>query len=269
MPGSPLRCLLPVLALAVEVAQAEITIPDPGTYVVDLAGVMDPTQKARTEGLLRELEQKTGAQVKVLTVDTTGGEDIFAFVHRHAEQWKLGAGGKDNGALIALAVKERKVRIHVGYVLEPTLADSWCGSICRQVAGQFFKRGSYGEGVFQLTAATANKLAAEANVTLTGLPVHGHRSVRVGADGGGIACFGGLLPLLLFIIIIVARNRRAGHYRRWGGGGFWEGMMWASVLNSLMRGGHRSHGGGGGFGGGFGSFGGGGRFGGGGGGASW
>jgi uncharacterized protein len=97
---------------------AEVLIKDPGTYVVDGAGVMQASDKGQLEGWLRELEQKTTAQVKVLTIQTTEGEDIFSFAQRHAEAWKLGQTGKDNGALVVLALKERRVRIQTGYGLE-------------------------------------------------------------------------------------------------------------------------------------------------------
>ena len=100
---------------------AEVLIKDPGTYVVDTAGVMQASDKQQLEGWLRELEQKTTAQVKVLTVQTTEGEDIFGFAQRHAEAWKLGQAGKDNGALIALALQEHRVRIQIGYGLEGSL----------------------------------------------------------------------------------------------------------------------------------------------------
>ena len=137
----------------------EVSVPDPGTFVVDSAGIIDPGTERQLEGWLRELEQKTTAQVKVLTVQSTEGEDMFGFAQRHAEAWKLGRKGKDNGALIALALKERKVRIHTGYGLEGALPDSWAGSVSRAVASQFFKRGQYAQGLLQLAVVTANQVA--------------------------------------------------------------------------------------------------------------
>jgi uncharacterized protein len=88
----------------------EVFVPDPGTYVVDNAGIIDPGIERQLEGWLRELEQKTTAQVKVLTVKSIQDEPFFSFVQRHAEAWKLGRKGQDNGALIVLALKERKVK---------------------------------------------------------------------------------------------------------------------------------------------------------------
>ena len=120
-----------VLALPGLVCGA-VTLKDQGTFVMDHAGVIDARTKRGLEALLSELARKTGAQVKVLTVATTEGEDFFGFVQRHAESWKLGQKGKDNGVLIALRKKSSnetgKVRIHPGYGLEPLLPDSWCGA---------------------------------------------------------------------------------------------------------------------------------------------
>ncbi|MCH8173431.1 MAG: TonB-dependent receptor plug domain-containing protein, partial [Proteobacteria bacterium] len=59
-------------------------------------------------------------------------QDFFGFVQRHAELWKLGTKGKDNGILIAFrsksATEKGDVRIHPGYGLEALMPDSWCGS---------------------------------------------------------------------------------------------------------------------------------------------
>ncbi len=166
----PLLAALLVLGAVASFLSAEITIRDPGTFVVDTAGIIDGTAERRLEGWLRELEQTTTAQVKVLTVETTGGEDFFSFVHRHANGWKLGQKDKDNGVLIVLALKERRVRIHTGYGMEVVLPDSWAESISRAVAGQYFKKGEYSEGLYRLTIAVANKVADSENVKLSGIP---------------------------------------------------------------------------------------------------
>lgn len=259
-------------------AAGRVEIPDPGTFVIDRAGILDSATRAQLEALLRELEQKTSVQLKVLTVSGTDGEDFFAFVQRHAERWKLGAAGRDNGVLVAVVPKSAgqrgQVRVHPGYGLESVLPDSWCGSLSREVVERFFKAGHYSQGVQALVATVANTVADSANVKLSGgggarlraRPRARHVPVE------GWLC-GSLLPLLIVLLLLAAVRRRR-HRGVWGG--VWEAWMWAQVLQGLMGGGRsRWRGGfgsgfgrslGGGFGG---SFGGGGRFGGGGGGASW
>ena len=267
--------LLPFIVIALlllpGMSRGEVSVPDPGTYVVDQAGIIAAGARQRLEGWLRELEQKTTAQVKVLTVPSTQGEDMVSFSQRHAEAWKLGRAGKDNGALIALAVKERKVRIHTGYGLEGALPDSWAGTASRAVAAQFFKRAQYSEGLFQLAVVTANQVADSQRVKLTGIPQYRYRPGRGGGGGGG-TLLGSLMFPLLFLFMMLSGMRRRRHYSAWGGrgvgvgGGLLTGMVLGTALGGMTGRGHWGGGmGGGGFGGGFGgSFGGGGGFGGGG-----
>ncbi len=252
--------------------RAAVTIDDPGSYVVDAAGVIEAGQRGQLENWLRELEQKTTAQVKVLTVRTTAGEDFFSFVHRHAERWKLGRRGKDNGVLIAVAIGDREDRIHVGYGLEAVLPDSWLGTLRRQVMVPAFRQGRFSEGLFQGVVAVANKIAEAENVTLTGLPAQRVRAPN-GAPRGGL--FAGIIPLIVFLLIVSSMRRR-GRRRLWGGRG-WDAIILGQMLGRTLGGGRARWGGGGfssgfgrGFGGGFGgSFGGGGGFGGGGAGGKW
>ena len=150
------------VALAFD-ARGEVTIRDPGTFVVDHGGIISAGHRRTLEAWLAELQQKTGIQVKILTVKNMDGEDVFSFAQRHAELWKLGRKGKDDGALLVAALKERKLRIQTGYGLEGTLPDSWCGSLSRDVAKRYFKRGQYSDGMVQLTGNVAHKVAALRN----------------------------------------------------------------------------------------------------------
>ena len=95
----------------------------PRDFVVDLAGVIDRPTFQRLNGFLVELEQKTGTQIIVLTVNSTGGVPIRDFGLQTGEKWKLGRKGKDNGVLIVIAVKDRQWTFEVGYGLEPMLPD--------------------------------------------------------------------------------------------------------------------------------------------------
>ena len=265
--------LLPLIVGAVltgaVTARGATTIPDPGTYVVDAAGIIDSAVKQRLEGWLRELQQKTGAQIKILTVATLDGEPAHDFFLRHAEKWKLGSGKEDNGALVGVAVKERKVRIITGYGLEPILPDGWCGQIARDVFAARFKQGDYSGGILNGMVAIANRVADSGKVTLTGIPTYRYS----GSRRGRYMCGGGMMPFIMMMIVFSSMSRRRRHHGTWGGGGLMRGMLVGSLLGSMMGGGrHSSWGGGGGFGGGGfggGSFGGGGGFGGGGAGASW
>jgi uncharacterized protein len=248
-------------------------VPPSRDYVIDTAKVIEPGQRRDMDGWLQELQQKTKAQVKVLTVRTTGGEDFFTFVERQFEHWKLGERGKDNGALIALDVDDHKLRIHTGYGLEAALPDSWCGSLSREAVSRYFKAGHDSQGLDYVVRAVAFRVAQQNGVTLSGIPEQVHHP----ADEANLPTWAGLLIVLVVLVMLYygSRNAGSGGPRKgsrigrswgaapwigsgiggWGGGSGWGGSFGGGSV------------GGGTFGGG--SFGGGGTTGGGGGGASW
>ena len=232
-------------------------IPDrPERYVVDLAGIVDDATENRLNGYLQEIEQKTTAQMVVLTILSLEGESIedFSITIAH-DKWKLGQKGKDNGVLFLISMKDRKYRIEVGYGLEGVLPDSLVGSIGRDVLVPYFKKGDYSNGIFATTLAMANKVAADAGVKIEGMPLINYRTLPTGKGepGSPLSMIIGIVLLIIMGILFI-KNPRA---------------FLLFLLFSSMGGRRGSWGGGGGFGGGgFGSFGGGGGGGFGGGGAS-
>jgi uncharacterized protein len=247
-------------------AAEPLTIKDPGTYVVDTAHVLKDDARRSLENLLAELDRATTAQVKVLTVPNLGGEDIFSFAQRQFQLWKLGQKGKNNGALIVLAVADRKVRIHTGYGLEGALPDSWIGSLSREIAADYFKQGKLSEGLYRLTVAVVNQIADDAGVKIAGAPNVRHVAPR-GSNSGMVAI--AIIVMVIWFAFVVFRSRRGG--KRRGATNWWMGPGGFGGFGGSTGGfGGGSFGGsfgGGSFGGG--SFGGGGSSGGGGGGASW
>ena len=79
----------------------------PEHYVVDLADVIDAGIEQRLNGYLQELEQKTGAQMIVLTINSLEGESIedFSITLAH-DKWRLGQAGEDNGVLLTVSVND-------------------------------------------------------------------------------------------------------------------------------------------------------------------
>lgn len=232
-------------------------LPQPATHVADYANVIDGASEQRIDGWLTELEQKTGAQVVVLTVQTTQGQDIESYSLEVGEQWKLGRKGSDNGVLVCVALKERRARVEVGYGLEGVLPDVWCKRMEREFFVPNFKKGDYARGLLDGAVAIANQIADEQGVQLAGVP-----AVRVTArrrtPRGALSGCSSLIFIIVMLGLLSGWGRRRGrYYRSWGGGGLFQGLLLGSLLGGMGR---RSSWGGGGFGGGFGggSFGGGG-----------
>jgi uncharacterized protein len=242
-------CTLLILACAFLQAEKIADIRPQG-YVTDLAQVLDPSTTAKIEALCTEVEQKTGAQIAVVTVKSLDGrskEDYAADLYK-----QLGVGSKkeNRGVLLLLAPQERQYRIEVGYGLEPVINDARAGDVGRAMLPDL-KNGDYNGAVMSGVIALAQMIAADKGVQLTGLP---RRATRQPARGSGLPWW---LMLLFFVgipwLISALSRRRGGGPPGLGGRG--GGYIPPVVFLPPMGGGW---GGGGGFGGSSGGFGGGG-----------
>ena len=230
----------------------------PQTYVVDQAGIINDTVEHRLNGYLQELEQKTTAQMIVLTIPDLGGESIEDLsIHIANDKWKLGQKGKDNGVLFLIALKDRKYRIEVGYGLEGVLPDSLVGSLGRKLLVPYFRKGDYSDGIFATTLAIANIIAKHYGVKIEGMPKVNYYP-QPESRGSPSSVFSSIIAILFFIIlgILFIRNPRAfllfllfssmgGRRGPWGGGGFGGGGFGGGGFGSFGGGGGGGFGGGG------------------------
>ena len=257
--------------------------PQPTNHVDDRAGVIDSGTERRLIALLADLERKTGAQVLVLTIDSTRDIPIDEFAVEQATRWKLGRKDFDDGVLAVVAVKDRKYKIAIGYGLESRLPDGFVGSIGREYFQPNIRRGDYSTGIYEGMAALAQEIASVQNKTLSIPAEAANAGKKPGKHNAPLGLFYALgscgMPLFIMLMVFLSIFSRSRAHRRWGGSSDW--LFWMMLGNALSSG--RRHGGwgGGGFGGGFGgggfggfgggSFGGGGggTFGGGGAGGSW
>ena len=117
--------------------------------VNDFANVITESDEAELDRRIRALQQASGDVVVVATVPSMEPyTDINEFALRMFENGGRGIGqkGKDNGALIVLALKERQVRVEVGYDLEEFITDGFAGETIRQVMTPQFRNGNYSRG---------------------------------------------------------------------------------------------------------------------------
>jgi uncharacterized protein len=239
--------------------------PELTKAVNDFANVIEPASEAELERRIVELKNASGDVVVVATIDTFApyGDIREYAVKMFANRGRgIGARAKDNGLLVLLAVRDRRVWMEVGYDLEQFITDGLAGEISRNDMAPHFARGDYGQGLLAGVTRVIGRIAQERGVTLSNVPVDTDTRDR----GSRITISPWIIFLIIFVIILMnsgggprSRMRRRTH---WGSPG-WSG--WNSGVGPFGGGGRI---GGGGFGGGFGGFG-GGRSGGGGGGAGW
>ncbi|HEV3091317.1 MAG TPA: TPM domain-containing protein [Candidatus Cybelea sp.] len=122
------RAALAALALAAWAAPAlaaDFALPTvPTHYVTDNAGALSAATRERIENELRAYETQTGHQVIVWIASTTGGVPLETYTGESADAWKIGRRGHDDGAVLFLFMRDRRVRIEVGYGLESALTDA-------------------------------------------------------------------------------------------------------------------------------------------------
>jgi uncharacterized protein len=144
---APARLIvLSVLLLSPSHASA-LDVPPLTGRVVDLARVLPGSESAQLSDQLKAHEEKTGNQVAVLILPSLEGEPLEEYSHRVATTWKLGQKGTDNGVLLLVALRERKLRIEVGYGLEGMLTDLRSSRIIRHEIVPRFKGGDIPAGV--------------------------------------------------------------------------------------------------------------------------
>lgn len=115
--------------------------------VTDNAQVLSAETRKTITDLLKAHEDKTANQIAVLTIPSLEGAGIEEYANTVFSAWKLGQKGKDNGILILVAPKDRRMRIEVGYGLEGTMTDGMAGSVIRDVMTPHFKGGDYNKGI--------------------------------------------------------------------------------------------------------------------------
>jgi len=136
-----------LLGLLLAPAAAEPKLPELSGRIVDEAGLLSGQDSAAINAELAALEEKSSDQLAVVTLKSLQGYPIEDFGYQLGRKWGIGQKGKDNGVLLIVAPNERKVRIEVGYGLEPVLTDALSNIIIQNAILPEFRRGNYAAGI--------------------------------------------------------------------------------------------------------------------------
>ena len=221
-------------------------IPALRGHVNDEAGMLSSAAEQALEQKLASYEQQTQHQFALLTIDSLEGDALEDFSIRVVESWKLGQKGKDDGLLLLIAKRDRKLRIEVGYGLEGDVTDAFSAQVIRNVITPALRAGNADQGIDQAFDVLMKKAAGESVPQTAVAPPRRERSGR-SPLGLLVLAF---LVLVFFILPVLSRGGRRGGFFIGGYGGGWGG--------SSGGGGWGGGGGGGGWSGGGGGFGGGG-----------
>jgi uncharacterized protein len=154
-------CLLLMLAFGAAADAIALEVPYLSGRLNDHAGLIGPAAKERIENLLRAVEDSNGAQLAVLTVPSLEDEVLEDFSIRVVETWKLGRKGIDDGVLLLVAHDDRKIRIEVGYGLEPVLTDLASRRIIDYLMVPAFRKGDFEGGIESAVKAIAGAIQGD------------------------------------------------------------------------------------------------------------
>jgi len=235
--------------------------PSPPRLVNDLAHILSSGERQNLEQKLVAYNDSTSTQIAVVTVPDLQGYDISQYAIELGSKWGVGNATFDNGIMVLVAPKERKVFIATGYGVEEKLTDLQAKRIVENTILPHFRQGNYFDGinagcdrVFQILSGSF--VASADDQEFSWIPII------------FMLCF---IALFVYISIKSRKHRNlygetiSGRGVHTGSYGYPSGGGW---YGDFSRGGGPFSGGGGSSGGGFGGFGGGG-FGGGGAGGSW
>ncbi|WP_093005088.1 TPM domain-containing protein [Sphingomonas palmae] len=271
-----IRSILALLLVAFALPAAAQTFPKLTGRVVDDAHLLSPEQVQQLTQLSASVEQASTRQLVVATIPDLQGYPIEDYGYRLGRAWGLGQKDANNGVILLVAPRERKVRIEVGYGLEPIVTDALSSVIINQTILPRFRDGDMAGGIVAGANAIAEQLklpleAAEQRAKAAGAK----RSQASGSDRGGLIAVFWIMVVLFFVVPLIFRRaggRRfdddddddhgsgdgGGGRRRRSGGFVPPVVIWGPGMGGGWGGGGGSGGGFGGFGGGGGGFGGGG-----------
>ena len=246
----PAAALLLLLAFT---AVAELRVPPaPDHRINDYAGALSASDRQRLEQKLIDRGRTSSNQVVVAIFRSLEGESLEDFSMRLAQAWRIGQKGLDNGVIFLVFLDDRKMRIEVGYGLEPTLTDAVSSSIIRNVVAPRFREGRIADGIGAGLDAIDQAIAGTYQARAPSAGARRDPSMSLGSIIMLLVVLGGLG----FAIIPALFYRSAARGPGWTGRSSGWGGPWVGPMGGGWGGGQSS--GGGGFGGGGGSFGGGG-----------
>jgi uncharacterized membrane protein YgcG len=140
-------------------SETKAPLPPPTGFVNDYANVFDSESKARLESALLELKEQSDIEFAVVTIETTGGQNIFDYSLALARGWGIGPRdtSKGGGLLLLLAIKDREWRIQVSRNLEKDLPDDVCKELGDGSLG-LYRQEKYADGLIRNVKVVIERL---------------------------------------------------------------------------------------------------------------
>ena len=207
-----------------------------GVFIYDEDNIIDDTTQTSLNQMLVSLEEQTGVEFAVLTVESLQNVSIETYANKVFNTWAIGKKDKDNGILLLISRSDIKVRLEIGVGLEGILNDAKCGRILNNYFVPYREEDKYTEAVNYTVQAVINALSKEYETDIENLET----DVVVPEEDSEEWTVGEIILLIIVILGCIVILSAAG-----GGGGSSSGGYYGGFSSG---GSFRSSGG---FGGGF------------------
>ncbi|WP_258099119.1 TPM domain-containing protein [Marinoscillum pacificum] len=124
-----------------------LNVPNLYARVNDYADILTDPEEDQLNDLLKSLEDSIGSQLIILTIDSLDERTIEEYSMDVANDWRIGRADYNDGILITLAMKDRKIRIEVGYGLEQIIRDEIAKKIIDSTMLPEFRKGDFYSGL--------------------------------------------------------------------------------------------------------------------------
>jgi uncharacterized protein len=153
-----LTCL--ALLVGASRAQAAFAVPPIQGHVTDTAGALQPAERTEVEQRLTQWMDRSGVEIAVFVVGSLEGETIEDVAYRTFNTWRIGREKLDNGVLLVIAPRERRLRIETGKGVGGQLTDLQASDIIEHRIAPRLREGHLGQAIDEGADAIALALAS-------------------------------------------------------------------------------------------------------------
>ncbi|HEY0005382.1 MAG TPA: TPM domain-containing protein [Pyrinomonadaceae bacterium] len=148
---------------------SQTPLPQVKAYVNDTAEVLDGATRQQLETILKSLHEQAGVEFALVTVKTTGGEDIFDYSLKVAREWGIGGkGARKNALMLLVSTEDGKSFAHVSRLFKVNLPDGLIGEMNTRIRDSL-QSGKYGEALSMAVQTVAATLSAQRGLTIEGV----------------------------------------------------------------------------------------------------
>jgi uncharacterized protein len=158
---------LVLLALMCAPALAKVVSPGPDFYYLDNANVLSEDLKGEIFFANKLLYDACGAQIVVVTVDSTGRDAIDDYAYELFNSWGIGDAAKNNGFLLLLAINDDDYYARTGSGLDRRFSASTIKEYYDDYLERDFAAKRYEAGVRKFFEAVFDRIATTYNADVT------------------------------------------------------------------------------------------------------